>query len=105
MITGKGETNGVRRAGEFLACSLIALMLFDGSSRASVAIWAEPEIDTWFHQSGNDPAKAERRPGAVAPCRPRVLEEHNGLLVARHRAGGDDAGRSVARMRADHGLE
>ena len=53
----------------------------------------------------DDTGKAELRLCAAKPQRLRVLQEREGLLVAGNRAGGDDAGRSVTGVRADHRLE
>ena len=52
-----------------------------------------------------DPTQAGLRVGVAAPQRPRALQERDGLLVAGNRAGRDNAGRSVAGVRASHGLE
>ena len=49
----------VRRTAEFLACSLLVLIPFARLALATVATWTEPDLDTWFHQSGNSPDKTD----------------------------------------------
>jgi hypothetical protein len=53
----------------------------------------------------DDPAQTALRLGAVEAQRPGVPEEREGLLMAGHRAGRDNAGRSVARVRGGRRLE
>ena len=48
-----------RRTGEQLACSLLILLSFARVTSATVATWTEPDLDTWFHQSGNSPDKTD----------------------------------------------
>jgi prepilin-type N-terminal cleavage/methylation domain-containing protein/prepilin-type processing-associated H-X9-DG protein len=48
-----------QRAGEILACSLLILLTAAQSASAVVTTWNHPDIDTWFHQSGNDPTKGD----------------------------------------------
>ncbi len=53
------ERPNLNRAGEFLACSLLVLLAGASAAAAAVATWDQPDIDTWFHQSGNNPDKAD----------------------------------------------
>jgi prepilin-type N-terminal cleavage/methylation domain-containing protein/prepilin-type processing-associated H-X9-DG protein len=43
----------IRRTGEFLACSLLIVLLGSRTVNAVPVIWDTPDLDTWFHQSGN----------------------------------------------------
>src|SRR5262245_12592053 len=47
------------RAGEIPACALILLAAAVAQATGTVATWDRPDLDTWLHQAGNVPSKAE----------------------------------------------
>ena len=51
----------ISRAGGILACLLFSRYVAAAHAAATMATWDQPDFDNWFHQSGNDSAKRNRR--------------------------------------------
>lgn len=55
----KMDCRNLQRAGEVLTCSLIILAVAIAQATGAVTTWNQPNLDTWLHQAGNVPSKAE----------------------------------------------